>query len=285
MFTGSIVALITPFDEKGEVDFTAFEELVERQVDAGTDGLVLCGSTGEGALLSEREKLQVFQRGVEVSYGRIPIIANTGVCATRESVELTQKAKELGVDGAIAIVPYYCKPSEEGCFAHFSLIAEVGLPLIVYHHPARTGLKLSKEGLVRMGTIPGVVGIKEGSGDLEFAKEALALSTVPFLSSDDPMANEQLAAGFAGSISIIGNLVPREWSEFVKTKKGFEGLFPLCESLCLETNPQGVKYGASVLGLCSSKMRLPLMEPTKATQAVIKRELEKVARLVDQLRH
>lgn len=266
---GSLVALITPFNAKGEIDLSALVRLIHFQVENGTDGLVLCGSTGEGAALSLEEKLTIFQIAQEEVRGKIPLIATTGSNVTKESVLLTQKAKEIGMDGAIAIVPYYSRPSFSGCLEHFRQIANVGLPLIVYHHPGRTGLKLSSEELLEISSLEGVCGIKEASGDFSLAMELVR--SVALYSGDDSLALPQMSIGFTGSISIVGNVIPKEWKAFVDTQNRelFFELYPLCQALNFESNPICVKYAMSKLGLCEPHLRLPLVEPSAATKEQI----------------
>lgn len=286
MFSGSIVALITPFNAKEEIDFHALERLLAFQLQEGTDGLVLCGSTGEGSLLTKEEKQAVFAFALEKVGGKMALIANTGTSSTSESVQMTQEAKKMGMDGAIAMVPYYCRPSEEGVYRHFSEIAQVGLPLIAYHNPARSNVKLSAKGLAKVAKIPNVVAIKEASGDLELAAKVMELTSCPLLSGDDIFTFVHMAIGFQGAISVIGNVLPEAWKEMIDAALGHEGhalvearerfnrLAGLCRALGLETNPQTIKYAASVLGLCSSRLRLPLLEPAEETKRQVERELK-----------
>lgn len=268
----TITALITPFDENGEIDFKSLDQLIQFQIDRKTKGLVLCGSTGEGSLLTREEKLSIFHRAVEVGKGEIQIIANIGGCCTRKSVDLAGDAENLGVDACIAVVPYYVKPTEEGCFVHFSEIAKVGLPLFVYHHPDRTGTKLSFEALARICGIPGVVGLKEASGDLKLA-EKLIQEGVLLFSGDDVHCERHLQLGAQGSISVVGNIVPDLWEEFLESKKMDDKLQKLCKALVLETNPQCVKYAVSLSGRCKLHYRLPLMAPTEQNQMKIREAL------------
>jgi len=268
----TITALITPFDERGEIDFQALDQLIQFQIDRKTEGLVLCGSTGEGCLLTREEKLSVFHRAVELGKGEIQLIANIGGCCTRKSVDLAKDAENLGVDACIATVPYYVKPTEQGCFIHFSEIAKVGLPLFVYHHPGRTGTKLSFEALARIAEIPGVVGLKEASGDLKLA-EQLIQKGVPFFSGEDVLCQHHLQLGAQGSISITGNVAPDLWWEFVKSKEMDSRLQKLSEALVLETNPQCIKYAVSLSGRCKLQYRLPLMAPTEESQLKIREAL------------
>lgn len=277
-----MVALVTPFDFLGKVDFSALEKLIEWQIEEGTEGLVLCGCTGEGFSLSKEEKLAIFRFGVEIVGGRIPIIAATGSNQTLESASLTYEAKKWGVDGCLVTVPYYNRPTEEGCFAHFSEIAKVDLPMIFYYHPGRTGVKLSAEALARICEIPQIVGVKDSSGDFELALEVMALSNTPLLCGDDTLALAHLAIGFTGSISITGNVAPHAWKAFVshalsgdllQARLSFQELYPLCKALVLESNPQCVKFALGLQEKCLSKMRLPLVEPREKNQKKIKEAL------------
>ena len=173
MFRGSIVALATPFNEQNEVDFKNLCELIEWQIELGTDGTVLCGSTGEDPTLSHAEKLQIFKEGVPAYKGRVPIIAGTGCNDTARSVDLTLQAKAAGVDGALVILPYYNRPTPEGCFLHYQELSKIGLPLIIYDNPARTGIKLSVQSMKRLCQLPNIVGIKDATGNLDYALELI----------------------------------------------------------------------------------------------------------------
>ncbi len=285
MFQGSIVALVTPFLENGAFDESAFRELVAWQVEEGTDAIVICGTTGEAPTLSQEEQLLTFQIAVEVAKGRTPILAGTGSYDTREAVRMTQEAKDLGVDGCLVVVPYYNRPTAEGCVAHFQEVAQVGLPLIVYHHPARTGLKLSAKTLAEISHIPGVVGIKEGPGDVDLVMELTRLTKIPVFSGDDLMTIPVMSLGGAGSISVVGNLIPRAWKEltshcaqgnFKEALEIFQRYYPLCRALFAEVNPQCVKYALSLLGKCEPHLRLPLLQPREETKQQIRLAMESI---------
>lgn len=278
MFRGSIVALVTPFTEEGEVDYLTLQELVEWHVEEGTDAIVCCGTTGEAPTLTHGEQGQVIKAVVDASRGRIPVIAGTGSYSTRQSVLNTEEAKALGAEGALVIVPYYNRPTPEGCLAHFCEIAKVDLPMIPYHHPGRTGLKLSAQALARICELPQVVGIKEASGDLDLALELKLLSDVPLLCGDDSLMLPMSALGCAGVISVIANIIPAEWKRFVEcciagerelAMALYRKVAPLCKSLMREVNPQGVKFALSYLGRCRPHMRLPLLEPREETKQEI----------------
>ncbi len=282
MFKGSIVALVTPYREDGEVDEEAIASLIEWHIEEGTDGIVLCGTTGEAPCLSHEEKLRIFTQGVACARGRIPIIAGTGSYDTRETVQLTKEAEEIGVDGCLVIFPYYNRPTPEGCLAHFQELDKVGLPIIAYNHPGRTGIKPPVKTLAAIGELESVVCIKDGSGDLDYILDFLQASDVPLMSSDDSLVVPILASGGRGSISIIANVIPRRWKECIslllegKMSEGrelYRQLYPLVKAMVLETNPQCVKYALSLMGRCRASLRLPLIEPQVATKEKIAQAL------------
>ncbi len=284
MFKGTLAALTTPFDEQNGIDFHTFRTLLEWHIESGTDAVVLCGTTGEAPTLSDEEQISIFQEGVRISRGRIPIIAGTGTYNTHHCVEMTRTAKKIGVDAALVVVPYYSRPTPEGCFQHFQAIADVGLPIIVYHHPGRAGIKLPVKALLRIAELPNVVAIKESTADLDYAIEVIQQARVPVLTGDDTLTLPTIAIGGVGVVSVVANLIPREWKQLTsyllneQWKEGrdlFNRFFPLVKAMFLETNPQCVKYAMGVLGTCSSRLRLPLIEPQESTQRHIELELMK----------
>lgn len=284
MFAGSTVALVTPFDENLEIDFDSLSELIEWHIEEGTDYISLCGTTGESGTLSHEEFLAVIEKAVKTARGRVPIIAGTGCLDTRLTLKKTLEVKQIGVDAALVVIPYYNKPTDEGCLAHFKEVAKAKLPLIVYHHPGRTGLKLSPATLAKIAEIPEVKGIKDAAGDLSHTIELLTLTDVSILSGDDVIALPHLAVGCCGVISIIANLIPRRWKEFITAmracdlkegKKLFATMYDLAKSLVIENNPQGVKFALGKMGKCKPFMRLPLVLPRPSTQAQIEKELKR----------
>lgn len=284
MFRGTIVALATPFTEQNEVDYQSLHKMIEWHIESGTDAIVLCGSTGEAPTLSEDEQLKIFKEGVISSKGRIPIIAGTGTYDTHHSVLLTEAAKKAGVDGSLVIVPYYSRPTPEGCFQHFQALSNVGLPLIVYHHPGRSGIKLPLKALLQIAELPNIVAIKDSTADLDYAIELIRSTKIPVMTGDDTLTLPIMAIGGTGVISVVANLIPREWKELTsllsdgqwnEAKSLFDRFYPLVQSMFLETNPQCVKYALGVLGKCSHKIRLPLIEPQEATKRQIIAELIK----------
>ena len=285
MFKGTIVALATPFTEQDQVDFRALCELIEWHIDSGTDAIVLCGTTGEAPTLSNTEQIAIFKEGVLTSKGRIPIIAGTGTYNTNQCIEITHAAKKAGVDGALVVVPYYNRPTPEGCFQHFQAISKVGLPMIIYHHPGRIGIKLPVKALLRIAEIPNVVAIKDSTADLDYMIELIQQTSLPILTGDDTLVLPTIAVGGVGVFSVVANLIPQEWKQLTslllndKSKEArelFRQFFPLAKSMFLETNPQCVKFALGMLGKCSSKMRLPLIEPQESTQRQIINELTKI---------
>lgn len=283
MFRGSMVAIVTPFTSTGEIDEKALRELVKWHVENETDAIVCCGTTGEASTLSEEERLRVIEICVEEAGGKTLVIAGTGTNDTRKSVYLTLKAKALKVDGCLAVVPYYNKPTQDGCIAHFKEIAKVGLPIILYHHPGRTGIKLLPQTFSQLSKIKNILAIKEASCDIEIIKAISKECPLPILSGDDSLTVAVMQLGGAGVISVIGNIIPLKWKELTSLceKKKFdeataisEQYKNLCKSLFLETNPQGVKYALSLMGKCRAHLRLPLIEPSKTTKAAIKQTLE-----------
>ncbi len=282
MIAGSIVALVTPFHENLEIDFDALEELIEWHIEEGTDLISVCGTTGESGTLSHEEFLRIVETAVKTARKRVPIVAGTGCLDTRLTVKKTVESKKLGADAALVVLPYYNRPTEEGCLAHFQEVAKAKLPLIAYHHPGRTGIKLSPAALAKICEIPEVVAVKDAAGDLAHTLELMKLTSVPIVSGDDILALPHLSVGCTGVISVIANLIPRRWKEFItlvrqghleEGRKLFQEVYDLARSLVIETNPQGVKFALGKMGKCKPHMRLPLIQPRPSTQSQIEKEL------------
>ena len=269
MFEGVHTALITPFTRAG-LDEEALRALVERQIEAGIDGLVPCGSTGESATLSHLEHRRVVEIVIEAAAGRVPVIAGTGSNSTREAIELTLHAKQAGADGALLLSPYYNKPTQEGIYAHYAAIAhETALPLVLYNIPGRTASNLAPETIARLARLEAIVGIKEASGDLDQMAHVIAKSPADFcvLSGDDSLTLPLMAIGGKGVISTTSNVAPRPMVELVRralagdrvgARDAHYALLPLFDALFCETNPIPVKAAAAALGWCSEEIRLPL---------------------------
>jgi 4-hydroxy-tetrahydrodipicolinate synthase len=290
MFTGAISALITPFRD-GVVDEAALRELVEWQIDSGVDGLVPCGSTGESATLSHAEHEQVISIVVEQARGRVPVIAGTGSNSTAEAIRLTAFAREIRADGALLISPYYNKPTQEGIYKHYKMIAaSVDLPLIVYNIPGRTGSNILPETFARMCEIKHIVGIKEASGSMDQCSDILKLcgDRLIMLSGDDPLTLPLMAMGAKGVISVATNVMPREMHQLTaaalsgdcnRARELHFRMLPLMRALFMETNPIPIKQACAFMGKCTNEMRMPLL-PMSQQQAEKLRAVMKELRLV-----
>ena len=286
MFKGSIVAIVTPFSN-GRVDYERLRELVEFQIEGGTDAIVPCGTTGESSTLDYDEHLQVIKTVVAQVNRRVPVIAGTGSNSTAEAIELSQKAKEAGVDGVLLVTPYYNKPSQEGLFRHYMAIADgVAIPQILYNVPGRTGVNLLPETVARLSGHRNIVAIKEATGSLQQASEILALcgDKIDVFSGDDFITFPMMACGAKGVISVLANIMPKAVGDL--TDAFFAGDLATARRIHLETlkignamfmesNPVPVKSALGLMGKCSDEVRLPLAplsDANRAKLAVIMKE-------------
>lgn len=274
MFQGSFVAIVTPFQEDGKVDYLALKELVVWHVEEGTSGIVCCGTTGEGVVLSDLEKEEITKCCVETVQGKIPVIMSTGTSDTRQSVALTQRARALGAKGALVVTPYYNRPTQRGCLFHYQALAKVGLPLIVYHNPSRAAVHLELETILEIAKIPEVVAIKESSHDLGLLQQIVERTRLSVLSGEDDQTLEAIQKGAKGAICVVGNIIPRAWSQMIRfaleqkweeAERIRDRHASLCKALFLETNPQCVKYALKQQRRGNGVLRLPLVEPTGAS--------------------
>ncbi len=269
MFSGSFVAIVTPFS-KGKFDETAMADLIEFHISHGTHGIVPCGTTGESATLTPDEHERVVAVTVEVVNKRIPVIAGTGSNSTEEAITFTKHAKAIGADGALLITPYYNKPTQEGLFRHFEAVAKaVDLPQILYNIPGRTSVNMLPTTTARLSQVPNIVGIKEGSGSLQQVSEIIHQSKPGFLvlAGDDPLTLPMMALGGKGVITVTANVAPTDMANMVLAalKGDFEQartlhfkLTPLFSALFLETNPIPVKAALAMMRKMSEEVRLPL---------------------------
>jgi 4-hydroxy-tetrahydrodipicolinate synthase len=277
MFKGSIVAAITPFAHN-HVDEGAFRRFIDWQIIQGTDGIVVCGSTGEGALLTREERKQLITTAVACARGRVPIIVGCGGPATADVLTMVQEAGSLGADAALVVAPYYSKPSQAGLMAHFQTIHEgANLPIILYNNPGRSVVDIHVDTVIELAALERVVGIKDSTADLSRVTTLRRNITKPFalLSGDDPFGAAYLAGGGDGIISVTANVAPALCKALYTawTNKNIEAyqalnqqLMPLHLAMVMETNPCPVKYGVHKLGLCAHEMRLPLL-PVKPETA------------------
>ncbi|HWO40642.1 MAG TPA: 4-hydroxy-tetrahydrodipicolinate synthase [Candidatus Eisenbacteria bacterium] len=269
MFTGSIVALVTPF-KNGKVDWASLEALVEFHIESGTHGIVPCGTTGESATLTHEEHEQVIKAVIRAVAKRVPVIAGTGSNSTAEAVRLTREAEKSGADGALLISPYYNRPTQEGIYQHYKKVAaETAIPIIVYNIPARTGSKIEPETLARLCEIERIAGVKEATGSVDQALDVMRLcgDRLAVYSGEDSLTFSLMALGGRGVISTVANVAPRPMAELAEAclkgdwSRGRDlqfRLLPLIRSLFLETNPIPVKTALSLMAKCSAELRLPL---------------------------
>ena len=285
MFKGSIVAIVTPFKE-GKVDEEAYRELIEFQIENGTNAIVPCGTTGESATLNMDEHTRVIEIAVESVNKRVPVIAGTGGNSTSEAIELTRHAKKVGADGTLQVTPYYNKPTQEGLYQHFKAIAEaVPLPQVLYNVPGRTGLNMLPETVARLAELPEVVAVKEASGNLVQMAEIVQLAgdNITLLSGDDNVTLPLLSIGGKGVVSVVANIVPKETADLVsaweegnveRAKELFYDLFTLCQAMFYETNPIPVKTSLALMGKIGPEMRLPLCPMAPANLEKLKKALQ-----------
>jgi 4-hydroxy-tetrahydrodipicolinate synthase len=269
MFSGSMVALVTPFKD-GKVDWPSLEELVEFHIDNGTKGIVPCGTTGESATLDHHEHHEVIERVIKAVNKRIPVIAGTGSNSTAEAVALTRGAEKAGADGALMISPYYNRPTQEGIYQHYKEVASaVGIPIVVYNIPGRTGSKIEPETLARLSEIKNVAGVKEATGSVDQAIDVIRLcgDNLAVYSGEDSLTFSLMALGGKGVISTVANVAPKDMSQLTDAcstgnwEKGRQlqfKLMPLIRAVFLETNPIPIKTALSLMRKCTSELRLPL---------------------------
>lgn len=270
MFSGSIVAIVTPMQADGAVDFGALDRLVQFHLDSGTDGIVAVGTTGESATLDVGEHIEVIRRVVAKVGKRIPVIAGTGANSTAEAIDLTRRAREVGADACLLVTPYYNKPTQEGLYQHYKAIASaVQIPLILYNVPGRTACDMQPETVARLTSLAGIVGLKEASGSMERNRKLKSMvgDKLALLSGDDDIAVESTLEGFKGVISVTANVAARQMHEAIaaalagnadEARRLNETLVPLHKALFLESNPIPVKWALGRMGLVGDGIRLPL---------------------------
>lgn len=282
-FAGLTVALITPFKD-GKVDEIALRKLVDDHVEAGTDCLSPCGTTGESPTLTHEEDERVVAIVCEQAAGRVKVVAGTGSNNTAEAIRLTKSAKRAGADAALIVGPYYNKPTQEGFYQHYAAIAEaVDLPIVLYNIPGRTAKNIEPDTICRLAGIPSVVAIKESTGSMDQASQILSDSDLTVLSGDDSLTLPLLALGGSGVVSVAGNIVPKDVKAMIaawqagnvaEAQKQHHKLFPLCrDMLSLSTNPIPLKAAMALLGRDSGEVRLPLTPLTDSETARLRTTL------------
>lgn len=270
MITGSIVALVTPMNLDGGVDWPALDGLLDWHIDMGTSAIVPVGTTGESATVSVAEHCEIMQHVVSQVNGRVPVIAGTGANATWEAIELTQAAKDAGADACLLVTPYYNKPTQEGLFLHYRAIAEaVDLPQVLYNVPGRTACDMLPETVARLSEIEQVIAVKEATGDVDRTRQILDLCDITVYSGDDATACELMLTGAKGTISVTGNVAPEKMAAMCnaavagdadQAKSIDESLQGLHTNLFLEANPIPAKWALAEMGRIQKSIRLPLTE-------------------------
>ena len=285
-FTGCGTALVTPFKKDGSLDEAGVSRLAKRQVDAGIHFLVPCGTTGEVPTLTDAEQVRVVELVVKEAKGRVPVLAGAGGYNTHEVIEAGRRMRAAGADGILSVTPYYNKPTPEGLFQHYSAISDgVGLPIVVYNVPGRTGLNVDPATLVRLSSIANVVAVKEASGNVTQMCEICAAVPDDFivLSGDDALTLPLMAVGGRGIISVASNEIPAEMSrmvelaergEFAGARALHQRLLPLMQVNFIESNPIPVKSAMATLGLLEENYRLPMVPPRPAAKQRIEAVLQ-----------
>lgn len=287
MLKGSLVALITPMNQDGSINYEQLHDLIDWHIENGTDGIVAVGTTGESATLPVEEHLAVIEATVKHVNKRIPVIAGTGANNTVEAIALSQAAEQAGADYTLSVVPYYNKPSQEGIYQHFKAIAEAtSIPMVIYNVPGRTVVSMSNDTILRLAEIPNIVGVKEASGKIGSNIELI--NSVPegfaVLSGDDPTGLPFMLCGGHGVVTVAANVAPKLFADMCRAalegniataRRLNEQLIPIYNTMFCEPSPAAPKWGLSLLGKCEPHVRLPLVALTEAGQAKVRAALEK----------
>jgi 4-hydroxy-tetrahydrodipicolinate synthase len=284
MFTGAMVALVTPFQD-GEIDFKTLDELIDFQLDGGIDAIVPVGTTGESPTLSHEEHKKVIERVVKAVGGQVPVIAGAGSNSTAEAIGLAAFSKKIGADATLQVGPYYNKPTQEGFYQHFKAIAEeVDLPIVLYNIPGRCGAGMTADTVARLAELENIVAIKEATGSLDQASEIATQCDITIISGDDSLTLPLASVGGKGVISVVANVVPADVKamtdlilegDFVSALKWHKKLFALSKGmLTLATNPIPVKAAMAMLNLCSEELRLPMTPLEESKRDVLMQTLQ-----------
>ena len=287
MLKGSLVALITPMNQDGSINYEQLHDLIDWHIENGTDGIVAVGTTGESATLPVEEHLAVIEATVKHVNKRVPVIAGTGANNTVEAIALSKAAEHAGADYTLSVVPYYNKPSQEGIYQHFKAIAEAtSIPMVIYNVPGRTVVSMSNDTILRLAEIPNIVGVKEASGNI--GKNIELINSVPegfaVLSGDDPTGLPFMLCGGHGVVTVAANVAPKLFADMCRAalegdiataRRLNEQLIPIYNTMFCEPSPAAPKWGLSLLGKCEPHVRLPLVALTEAGQAKVRAALEK----------
>ena len=287
MLKGSLVALITPMNQDGSINYEQLRDLIDWHIENGTDGIVAVGTTGESATLPVEEHLAVIEATVKHVNKRVPVIAGTGANNTVEAIALSKAAEQAGADYTLSVVPYYNKPSQEGIYQHFKAIAEAtSIPMIIYNVPGRTVVSMSNDTILRLAEIPNIIGVKEASGNI--GNNIELINSVPegfaVLSGDDPTGLPFMLCGGHGVVTVAANVAPKLFADMCRAalegniataRRLNEQLIPIYNTMFCEPSPAAPKWGLSLLGKCEPHVRLPLVALTEAGQAKVRAALEK----------
>ncbi len=288
LFKGTYTAIITPFTEQNEIDWPAFEQLVEKQIESGVEGIVFVGTTGESPTLSHQEHKEILRWSVKTIKGRCQVIHGTGSNNTQESIELAKVAAEAGADGHLVINPYYNRPTAEGLYRHFTAIADaVDLPIVIYNIKGRTAVNLETDTLLRLAEHKNIVGVKESSGDIHQMMDVIRRTADDFcvLVGDDALTLPFMACGGDGLVSVVSNCLPRTTSGLVRkclagewdeARDIYYQILDIMNMTMMETNPIPVKAIMSQLGYCSPHIRLPMCEPGAPTMKAIEKYIHQI---------
>ena len=285
MFQGTYTAIVTPFSSDGSVDFDKLRELIDIQGEAGIDGIVPVGTTGESPSLSYEEHSKVIEVATKTAAGKMKVIAGTGANSTTEALELTERARDTGADGTLQVTPYYNKPNQEGLIQHFSAVADLGLPVVMYNIPGRTGREIAIDTVVSLSGHPNIVAVKEAGGSVDRVSATLSRCDIDILSGDDALTFPMMAVGGKGVISVASNIAPDPLTRM--THLALEGkwdearelhfkYYPLFNDLFLDTNPIPVKAAMAMIGLIEEVYRLPMCSTSTSIKKTLKKTLQEL---------
>jgi len=280
--SGTYTALITPFNNDGSVDYTALRDLVQWQIAGGVEGLVPVGTTGESPTLDFDEHVKVIEATAEAAAGKVQIIAGTGANSTSEALALTKAVLQSGVDASLQVTPYYNRPNAEGLYRHFSSVADLGLPVVLYNVPGRAGREIPLDVVVRLSSHEKVAAVKEAAGSVDRVSAIRDACELPVLSGDDSLALPMISVGACGVISVASNVIPKEMSSMVRlaldndlsaAREMHRTCYPLFRDLFIDTNPVPVKTALAMMHRTGPVFRLPLCEPTDKVREQLARTL------------
>ncbi len=289
--SGAYTAIVTPFNADGSVDFDKFRNLLEMQIAAGIDGVVPCGTTGESPTLTFDEHNRVIEAAIEVCKGRTQVIAGTGSNSTAEAVSLTKHALSAGADATLQVTPYYNKPNQRGLTKHFTAVADIGLPVVLYNVPGRSSRAIAVETVKELSKHPNVVAVKEAGGSVNRVSEILSNCDITVLSGDDPLTLPMMAVGASGVISVASNLVPGAVVELAhsalsgnwdRARALHDEHYPLFCDVFLDTNPVPVKAAMAMMGLIEERYRLPMCEMTDDLKGKLRATLKQAGLLTNE---